>query len=168
MPYVTLLQLLQIPGAKELAEVASDEHGVLVDAQLLQLTLQGADRSEYSADEIAAADAARARIEAAIAECDGIVDGYLGKRYELPLATVPTVLAGWARSITRYKLHPHRASTEQGDPVVRDYRDACKFLQLVAEGKFSLGLQDPVSQGSGMGDVVIESGKKVFGRDYLP
>jgi phage gp36-like protein len=166
--YVTLLQLLQIPGAKELAEVASSEHAPLVDALLLELTLTDGVRTEYSAEEIAGADAARARIEAAIAEVDGTVDGYLGRRYALPLASVPTVLAGWARSMVRYKLHPHRGSTEQTDPVVRDYRDAIKFLTLVADGKFSLGIADPVSQGDSLGEVQIESGKKVFGRDHLP
>lgn len=168
MPYVTLPQLAQIPGALELAQVASDAHAPVIEAELMELTLLGGDRSGYPADEIAAADAAAARISQAIAEADGVIEGYLGKRYTLPLASVPDILATWARHITRYKLHSNRISDERSDPVARDYRDAIKFLTQVAEGRFSLGLQDPETQGPGQGDVRMEPGRKVFGRDYLP
>lgn len=168
MPYVTLQQLSEMPGALELAQVASDKHGALVDAVLLELTLLAGDRSAYPADEIAAADRAKARIEQAIAEADALVDGYLGRRYTLPLASAPGILTTWARAIVRYKLHGDRISGETTDPIVRDYRDALKFLEQIAAGKFSLGIDDPQSQGAANGDVRFDTGKKVFGREYLP
>lgn len=166
--YVTLLQLSEMPGALELAQVASDKHGALVDAALLELTLHDGDRSAYTADEIAAADRARERIEQASTEADALIDGYLGKRYTLPLAAPPGILTTWARAIVRYKLHGDRMSTETNDPIVRDYRDALKFLEQIAAGKFSLGIEDPSAQGSGEGEVRIDPGKKVFGREFLP
>ena len=168
MPYVTLPQLSEMPGALELAQVASDKHGALVNAALLELTLLDGDRSGYDPDDVAAADRARERIEQASTEADALIDGYLGKRYTLPLPSPPGILTTWARAIVRYKLHGDRLSTETNDPIVRDYRDALKFLEQIAAGKFSLGIEDPTSQGSGLGEVRIDPGKKVFGREFLP
>lgn len=168
MPYVSLSQLAEMPGALELAQVASDKHGALVDATLLELTLLAGDTSGYDAEDIAAADSALARVEQASSEADALINGYLGKRYTLPLSSTPGILATWARAIVRYKLHGDRLSTETSDPIARDYRDALKFLEQVAAGKFSLGIEDPSSQGSGLGEVRIEPGKKVFGREFLP
>lgn len=171
MRYVTLPQLAELPGALELSQVATDRHAAsLVDAELMELTLLDGDRSAYEAEAIAAADQAKARIEQASAEADDLCDGYIGKRYRLPLASVPGILTTWARAITRYKLHSagDRRGREDNDPVVRDYRDAIRFLQQVAEGKFSLGLEDPEAQGAGPGEVRMDPGHKVFGREYLP
>lgn len=168
MRYLTLLQLAEMPGALELAQVATDKHAAIVEAELMELSLREGDRTSYTADEIAAADAAVARIEQAGTESDDLIDGYIGRRYALPLASVPGILITWARAITRYKLHGDRISDANTDPIARDYRDAIKFLTLVSEGKFSLGIEDPTSQGSGPGDVQINTGHKVFGRDYLP
>lgn len=69
--------------------------------------------------------------------------------YPLPLPHVPLILKGWARAIVRYRLHAHRISDEKSDPIVRDYRDALNLLGLVAVGKFSLGLGDPLPPAGG-------------------
>lgn len=168
MLYVTLLQLAESPGALELAQVASDSHEAVVDAELMELTLRDGDRSGYTADEVAAADAAKARIEEVITEAGAVIDGYLGRRYSLPLATTPAVVTSWARAIVRYKLNKDLRADANSDPVVRDYRDALKFLQQISEGRFSLGLEDPQASSSSAVDVRIEPGHKVFGREYLP
>lgn len=168
MRYLTLQQLVEFPGVLELAQVASDLHAAEVEPVLLELTMRQGDRSEYSAEEIAAADSAVERIEQAATEADAVIDGYLGRRYKLPLATVPKILATWARALTRYRLHGHRISGETTDPIVRDYKDALRFLALIGEGKFSLGVEDPEAQGSGPGEVRIDMGSKVFGRRHLP
>lgn len=165
--YLTLAQLVASPGALELAQVASDKHGALVDAALLELTLlDGEPDDEIDEDDIAAAARARARIEQAMTEADAVIDGYLGRRYTLPLAAPHAIISTWARAIVRYKLHGDRLSVETSDPVVRDYRDAIKFLEQIAAGKFSLGIEDPTVQGEG--EVRIEPGSKVFGREFLP
>jgi phage gp36-like protein len=168
MDYVTLLQLAESPGALELAQVASDSHGAVVDAELMELTLRGEDRSAYDAADIAAADAAKTRIEELVAEASAVIDGYLGRRYSLPLDSTPAVVTAWARSIVRYKLNKDRATDERTDPVVRDYRDALKFLQQIAEGRFSLGLEDPQASSATATEVHFEAGAKVFGREFLP
>lgn len=170
MQYVTLLQLAEAPGALELAQVASTSHEAVVDAELMDLTLRNGDRSAYDAPSIAAADEALERITSLIDEAGALIDGYLGKRYTLPLnlVTVPSILTSWARAIVRYKLHSNRDGDERTDPVVRDYRDALRFLQQVASGQFSLGIDDPEASPSSPGEVQFDGGSKVFGRDALP
>lgn len=167
MGYVTHLDLAERPGARELAQVATPEHLAIVADGLMDATLRAADRSAWTAGEIAVADAALARVDDAIVEADGLVDGFLARRgYPLPLAPVHPVVAAWSRAITRYLLHKNRISDERTDPIARDYRDALKLLALVAEGKFSLGRNDPVVV-SNSTDVRFESDASAFGRDEL-
>jgi phage gp36-like protein len=168
MAYLTLASLAERPGAQELAQVASDAHQAVVAADLMEATLRGADRSAWTAPEIALADQAKARIEQSMGEADGIIDGYLARRYTLPLASTPSLLGTWARAIVRYQLHGNRSVDERSDPIARDYRDAIKFLEQVAAGKFSLGLDDPATGASAPGEIQIEPGTKVFGRGVLP
>lgn len=168
MAYLTLLQLAEIPGAKEMAQVASDKSKRAIDAGLMELTLRGGDRSAFSAEQIEAADGAAARIAQAITEATALVDGYLAKRYTLPLASPPEILVGWTRAIVRYKLHTDRQTEERTDPIVRDYRDAMGLLAQVAKGAFSLGIDDPTTGAGATGDVVFDPGRKVFGRQFLP
>ena len=168
MPYITTAELAERPGSREIALLATSDGAATVDYALMDATLRGQDRSAWQADDIAQADAALQRVQDAIAEADALIDGYLGKRYTLPLSSPPGILTTWARAIVRYKLHGDRLSTEGNDPIVRDYKDALKFLEQIAAGKFSLGIEDPSSQGNGLGEVRIDPGKKVFGREFLP
>jgi phage gp36-like protein len=167
--YLTLAQLADAPGALELSQTASESHdAALVDPELFERTLRGQDRTGFDPDAIVAADAAAGRVTNLIAEATALIDGYLARRYTLPLATAPNLLTTWARAIVRYKLHPDRVGDERSDPVVRDYRDALKFLALIADGKFSLGIEDPETSPASDGDIRIDVGRKVFGRGALP
>lgn len=168
MAYITPSDLAERPGAKELAEVATPEHKRIADTALMDATLRGGDRSSWSADDQADADAAMARIQDAVAEADALIDGFLAKRgYPLPLSPVPKLVTGWSRSIARYLLHKSRISLESNDPIVRDYRDALKLLQLTADGKFSLGGDDVVATGGSSTDVRFAYAEPVFGRKQL-
>lgn len=168
MPYITLPQLAEMPGALELAQVASDKHQRPISAQLMDVTLRDGDRSGFTPAEILQADTAATRISEAIDESSSIIDGYLARRYTLPLPKSPGILVTWARAIVRYKLHPDRITGEGTDPVVRDYKDAIRFLELVASGKFSLGIDDPTAGSAGAGEIQIHPGDKVFGRRFMP
>jgi phage gp36-like protein len=150
--YVTLLQLAERPGPTELAERASPMRGAIVDADLLDALLRGNDTSAWPPDQVAVASETVARINDAIDDADGLIDGFLGKRgYTLPLTPVPGVVATWARAIVRYNLAKDRISDPKTDPLVRDYQDAMKLLQLTATGQFSLGIGDTVTEpGVGM------------------
>lgn len=163
--YVTPAQLADRPGARELAQVATRERDAIVADDLMEATLRGTDRSTWSADQIAIADDALARITQAIADADGTIDGFLAKRYPVPLSPVPGVVVNWSRAITRYNLHKDRISGEANDPILRDYRDALKLLQLTADGKFSLGADDPVLSDAGDAEVQFTGDGHVFRRD---
>jgi phage gp36-like protein len=163
--YVTPAQLAERPGARELAQVATRERDAIVEDALMEATLRDTDRSGWSADQIAIADDALARIIQAIADADGTIDGFLAKRYPVPLSPVAGVVVNWSRAITRYNLHKDRISSEGTDPILRDYRDAMKLLQLAADGKFSLGADDPVLTDVGDAEVQFVSDGHVFRRD---
>lgn len=165
--YVTLAQLAEIPGAKELSELASTAHEALVDYELMDLTLRGLDRSAYPADAVVAADEAAARITSAVDDAGAFIDGFLVVRgYTTPLTPVPGIVATWARAIARYYLAKDRITDPKSDPIARDYADAAKLLQLVANGQFSLGTGDPLA-GEGLGTVEIDGDDRVFSRTNL-
>lgn len=149
--YVTHEQLAERPGAKELAQVATDPQRPFVDPDLMEATLRNEDRSGWAPDEVAAADEALQRIDDAVADADGLIDGYLHKRgYPVPLDPVPRIVAAWSRDISRYYLHKDRRGGKDNDPIVRAYKDAMKLLEQLASGKFSLGADDDlVSEGAG-------------------
>lgn len=167
MDYITPVQLADRPGALEIAQVATPDRESIVDAALMDATLRLADRSAWSADAIAIADAALANVQAAIDDTNAVIDGYLAKRYTLPLPKLPNVLVVYARYIVRYTLHKSRLSDEAKDPIVRDYRDALKFLAAIAGGQLSLGVDDPVLDNPAAGDVQFASDPAVFGRDEM-
>ena len=162
--YVTLAQLAERPGARDLSQLASTEHETVVDYELMDLTLRGGDRSAYAADLVAAADEAAERITQAVGDADGVINGYLARRaYALPLSPVPSIVTTWSRAIARYFLSKDQITDERTHPVARDYRDALRLLQLTADGKFSLGIDDPQAD-VGLGTVDIAGDERVFSR----
>ena len=165
--YVTRVELAEQPGAKELAQVATPRRLQMAKPDLLDAMLREQDLSGWTADDIEVATAALDVIVAAVNDAQGYIDGFLARRgYALPLATRFGIVTRWARAITRYSLHQDRLSGEQNDPIVRDYRDALKFLQLVAEGKFSLGQDDPLTPPSS-GAPSFSKPARVFSADTL-
>ena len=166
MPYITHADLAESPGALELAEVASDEHRAPVRAELLNAVLRGHDTSAWPAEDVAAAQSAVQRIDAAVADAAAMIDGYLAKRgYALPLAPVPGLVTAWCRGIARYLLHKNRTALESKDPIARGYTDALRLLQQTADGKFSLGGQDAVAVDQH--DVRFDGAPSVFSRRQL-
>ncbi|MFC5525216.1 gp436 family protein [Rhodanobacter ginsengisoli] len=163
--YITPAQLAERPGARELAQVATRERDAIVVDDLMDATLRGTDRAAWTADQVAIADDALARINEAIDGAAGVIDGFLARRYPLPLAVVSPIVVEWSRSITRYLLHKDRISSDKDDPILRDYRDAQKMLQLTADGKFSLGADDPVLADTEAADVQFTGDGRVFRRD---
>ncbi len=166
--YVTHADLIERPGARELAEVATDAHEQLVPYELMELTLAAGNRAAYSSDEIARADAALARIDDAAQRASELIDGFLVRRGYLPLAQpYPGLVVEWNRAIARYFLHQHRIADDKSDPIARDYRDAMKLLQQVADGKLFLGGSDLLATDTSALDVQFESDANVFSRDEL-
>ena len=147
--YCTPARLADAKLTRELAEVATPERFPIVADDLMEATLRGADRSAFDPAAVEIADAALVVVTQALQAADGLIDGYLVMRkptpYVVPLNPVPGIVSTWSRWIGRYLLHKDRISTEERtDPVVRDYKEALKFLALVRDGQFSLGAGDPL------------------------
>lgn len=109
----------------------------------------------------------------AIRDAEGEINSYLGKQYDLPLpgvvdvvepeinSSVPDVLRRVAADISIYRLAP------TPDLLTREqrkrYEDAIKWLEKIAEGKASLGIEEPApTQGGGL---QITSNPRIFTRD---
>ena len=168
MDYITTEQLAELPGARELAQVASPAHRPVVDSELMEATLRNEDRTAWEPEEIADADDALERITGAVEQAESLINGFLAqRRYTLPLNPVPGLVTGWTRDIARYYLHKDRISSEGTDPIVRAYNDAMKLLGLIEQGKFSLGADDQLLNSPDFLDVRFDSDSKVFSRDQL-
>ncbi len=153
--YITPAQLAESPRAQEIAQVATPENAPIVETVLMDAVLRGLDTSAFAPDQVALANQALATVAAAIADVNQLIDGYLAKRYTLPFAAFPTLLTTWARALVRYRLHKDQIGDAATHPIARDYRDAIKFLSLVADGTISLGAGDPTaSGGTGLAQVV--------------
>lgn len=80
-------------------------------------------------------------IDEAIADSGGEIDGYLAKRYAVPLSPVPKVINKFSKDIAIYNLFS-RIGIDEGTgekTYLNRYNAAVKFLTLVAEGKVSIG-----------------------------
>lgn len=170
MAYCTPAQLVDsAPRLKSLAQALD------VAEVLLRATVDAGDRDDWSAEEIALADAALVSITQELARADGEIEARLARRgYTLPVdAAQFPILTTWARAIARYHLHADRSG--EGADVVegrieRDYLDARKALDMVAEGKLSLGAGDPLAvpaESSSNGAVRVTSKPRMFDRDTL-
>lgn len=127
------------------------------EEELIQLT----DRTNTPAMTVDASVVARA-----LTDADAQINGYLGKRYVLPLADpVPPVLVKIACDIARYFLHGDRAGKDS--PVTMAWRDAERWLANVAVGKVALegATGEPAAEGGG--EVRIDAPDRVFSRDRL-
>lgn len=147
--YCTPIQLADAKLVRELAQVATPERFPIVADDLMEAVLRGEDTSAFAPTEVAIALEALVHINQALTDADGVIDGYLRMRkpvpYVVPLVPAPGIVSVWARQIARYLLHKDRVNTEEKtDPIVRDYRDALRFLELTRDGKFSLGTDDPL------------------------
>lgn len=101
----------------------------------------------------------------ALDDADGLVDSHLAGRYTLPLASVPKILKRYACDIARFFLWKDSA----GESVRKAYEDAKSFLEQVAAGKASIGLDatnTPVAVSSG--GVSFNDSRREFGgeREY--
>lgn len=119
MTYATLADLIERAGATEILQIADRNRDGTADPEVIAAALQDADNE---------------------------IDGYVGAKYALPLASVPKLLTTWAVSIARHTLF------RNGPPehVVKDYERAIAALKDVSRGLISLpvaaGEDAPVSQ----------------------
>jgi phage gp36-like protein len=119
--------------------------------------VRSADRDQ---DGVADADV----VERALTGADGIIDSYVGVKYELPINPVPDVLVEYAGDIALYRM-----SAEVGtytEEKRQRYDDAIKWLMAVAAGKAVLGGQPEPPPKGGEGNIRLVAQPREFTRSY--
>lgn len=74
-----------------------------------------------------------------IQDAEAEVDTYLGRRYSLPLAAVPTIVTRLSARLARYRLYTSRPGLLE-DWLKLDYENAVSILKDLATGDLALGL----------------------------
>lgn len=89
-------------------------------------------------DDSAANTIGTANVEAALDDASDLIDSYIGGRYTLPLSSTPRVLVRICCDIARYMLDRYNPRED----VRQRYEDAIRWLEQVAKGVLSLGLDE--------------------------
>lgn len=85
-------------------------------------------------------------LTAALDQASSEIDSYLRSRYPVPLDPVPSLVKRYAIDIALYLCSPDPAAAT--DEKRRRYEDAIRWLEKVAEGKLSLGAEEPTVDSS--------------------
>lgn len=131
MSYATQADLEVRFGATELAQLTDRVGGSAIDA---------------------------AAVARALADADAEIDGYLAARYQLPLASVPPVLARVAADIARYRLWADRAS----EAVRKRYEDAVRDLKAISSGGIVIDGVAPLAAASASLAVKVSAPGRIF------
>jgi phage gp36-like protein len=90
------------------------------------------------------------------------IDAYLAPIYPLPLSQTYPILVLYACDIARYDLYDSQANEQ----VTKRYSDAIRFLEMVGQGKLSLGA-NPVKETSVSGGVKSSASTRIFNASTL-
>lgn len=110
-------------------------------------------------------------VEGAIADADAEIDGYLAKRYDVPMSPAPRILNKFSKDIAVYGLMSRIGINEQDreKTYLNRYNAAIKFLEGVAKGTISIGTGetgDTQAQAAQKG-FRIEHSKRLFSRETM-
>lgn len=101
-------------------------------------------------------------LNAALSTATAMIDSYVSKRYDLPLAEVPAVLVPHAAAIAWYTLH--RGNYPEAVRV--EYEDALSFLRMISKGDALLDVQG-TQPSSAPAEARVEGPERIFSRDSL-
>lgn len=101
------------------------------------------------------------QLDRAIADADATIDSYLAGRYPLPLNQIPPVLNRHACDMARYFLQD-RSPLEE---VTNRYNAAIRFLEKVASGAITLGIDALGNRPETFDGAVVHSSGSVFSRN---
>ncbi|MBF0180717.1 MAG: DUF1320 domain-containing protein [Magnetococcales bacterium] len=161
--YATAADLLLWYGARELAQCAVPDDLPAIGADLMRLTIAEGDRTPFTPEEIAAADAGLAAIQAALTDAARLIDSYLATRHTLPLAADLAESSGLSRvcgALARRFLH-HDQTPEE---VARGYDQALAWLRDVGQGRAELR---PPAVATGAGLAAFDASARVFDQETL-
>jgi phage gp36-like protein len=106
-------------------------------------------------------------VEESIRSADAEINGYLAKRYELPLSKVPENISKYSKDIAVFNLFS-RIGIDQGEResvYMTRYKNAIRYLETVVKGVVDLGLK-PVGQVASTG-FQMSSSPRLFSRKSM-
>jgi len=108
-------------------------------------------------------------IDGAIGDADAEIDGYLAKRYAVPLAQAPKVINKFSKDIAIYNLFSRIGIDESTDQktYLNRYNSAIAFLKLVAEGKVSIGSESEDPATAAATGFTVKSNTRLFTREQM-
>ena len=102
---------------------------------------------ELALDDSAVDDETQAaRTGRAIDDADAEIDGYLGQRFTVPLATVPNLIRKISVDLAIWNLYQRRDKTAP-DRRKAAYENALGLLGKIASGQLSIGVSEPAGNG---------------------
>lgn len=135
MSYATPADLVARFEADLVAQRAAPE-GLRVTGDMLNAGIVG-ELGGYGAEEVAAIDAAIARIEEALSDATEFVNTHVSDIYAVPLSPLPLMIVRNTCSIGRFYLWGDAAAKDGVEE--RDYKLAEKTLQAIRDNKLTLG-----------------------------
>lgn len=124
---------------------------------------------EYIEDEAEREAKITTLCEDAIADACAEIDGYLAKRYRVPLSSPPQVIPKFAKDIAIYNLVSRTGidESEREKTFLNRYNAAINFLLAVAKGTIDIGVGEKDSGNVAANGFRMQSSNRVFSRDSM-
>lgn len=109
-------------------------------------------------------------VSEAIEDATGEINGYVAKRYAVPLSPAPRVIVKYCKDIAIYNLYS-RIGIDENDKeknFLNRYRAAIKFLEYVALGKIDLNVEgENNNAGAAAKGFQMNSSRRIFSRNSM-
>ena len=136
----------------------------IVQADLVPAHITEARLAELTQDTVTLATVNPTVVTAIILAASAEVDGYIGRRYALPLASVPELVKQLAIRVTLFRLHGRRPGA-MTDALQDDYKDARRMLEEIASGTLTLGVQPEANPSERT--IQVAGQDRTFGRSNM-
>lgn len=102
-------------------------------------------------------------VNRALADTDALIDGYLARRYALPLTVAQPMLVDVAGALAIYKLHLYEAPPK----IEADFKEAVKTLVAISAGTITLASAGVEAPSTGTTGVQITDRERPFTEENL-
>ena len=102
-------------------------------------------------------------VDRALADTDALIDGYLARRYALPLTVAQPMLVDVAGALAIYKLHLYEAPPK----IEADFKEAIRTLVGISNGTITLTAAGVEAPSTGTTGVQITDRERPFTEENL-
>lgn len=104
------------------------------------------------------------RIDECIGKASSLIDGYIGKRYPVPLKRIPEVIKDKCVEIAIYKIICRKGLNKNAEESIwlDRYNSAISFLKDLRDGKNDIGIPDDEGNAVVVSPVKYKTKERVF------